>query len=361
MKSNRFVLLAALVLLATLLSACGGTPPTATWPGLAADQNAAYLTNGAVVYAIRIKDGEELWRFPEKSSAKLLFNSNPVFTVDGQLLIGSSGTDHTLFLVDPETGKDTWSFSDAADHWVASPLVVDNMVYAPNADGNLYVFDLLADGTDKLVTKVDLGGKLWSQPASDGTTIYVPSLDHHLHAVDMKTNELKWVADLDGAITGTPGFSDGLLYVGTFGKTINAINSRDGSIEWSTPVDDFMWGGPLFDNGVLYFGDLGGNFYAIHAADGTPAADSTKPDDAILATPLLINGQVVFVTESGNIYSLVPGEAAFSIEQLDGKIYTPAVASGEIILVAPFQSEAGVLLVALDIDGKVAWSFTPEK
>ena len=171
MKSNRFTLLAAFVLLATLLSACGGTPAAATWAGLAADENAAYLANGAIVYAVRVKDGEDLWRFPEKASSKLLFNSNPVFTSDGQLLIGSSGTDHSLFRVDPETGKDNWSFSDAADQWVASPLVVGDIVYAPNADGYLYVFDLAQDDKDKLVTRVELGGKLWAQPVSDGNYV----------------------------------------------------------------------------------------------------------------------------------------------------------------------------------------------
>ena len=360
MKSNRFTLLAAFVLLATLLSACGGTPAAATWAGLAADENAAYLANGAIVYAVRVKDGEELWRFPEKASSKLLFNSNPVFTSDGQLLIGSSGTDHSLFRVDPETGKDNWSFSDAADQWVASPLVVGDIVYAPNADGYLYVFDLAQDDKDKLVTRVELGGKLWSQPVSDGNYVYVPSLDHHLHAVNMQTYEARLLAEFDGAVSGTPAIGDGRLYIGTFGQTINAIDTSDGSIAWSKPTKSWVWGGPLLDNGILYFGDLDGNFYAINAADGTPAADSTKPDDAILATPLLLNGQVIFVSESGNIYSLVPGENALSIERLDGKLYTAAVLSGELILAAPFQSESGILLVALNVDGKVAWSFTPE-
>ncbi|MBV6395366.1 MAG: Outer membrane protein assembly factor BamB [Anaerolineales bacterium] len=361
MKSNRFVLIAALVLLATLLSACGGSPAAATWPGLAADENAAYLTNGAIVYAIRVKDGEELWRFPDKPSSKLLFNSNPVFTSDGQLLVGSSGADHTLFRIDPETGNENWSFSDADDHWAASPLVVGDMVYAPNADGFLYVFDLSQDDADKFVTKVELGGKLWSQPVSDGTRVYVPSLDHQLHAVNMQTYQVEWSTQLDGAITGAPARHDGTLYIGTFGQTMNAVNASDGSIAWSQPVKSWVWGGPLLDNGILYFGDLGGNFYALNASDGSPVFDSIQPDNAILATPILFNGQVVFVSESGNVYSLAPGETALSIERLDGKLYTPAALSGELILAAPFQSEGGILLVALNMDGKIAWSFAPEK
>lgn len=357
MKVNRFFLLVMLFLLASVLSACGGSPAAATWPGLAADDTAAYLTNGSIVYAIRLKDGEELWSFPEKPGTKLIFYSNPVFTSDGQLLIGSSGSEHTLFRLDPETGKDNWSFSDANDHWAASPLVVGDMVYAPNADGFLYVFDLAQEGTDKFLWKVELGGKLWSQPVTDGKLLYVTSLDHRLHAVDLETHKITWTVPLDGAIAGVPTLDNGRLYVGSFGASLQAINTLDGSTAWNTPTEGLLWGGPVLDNGTLYFGDLNGNFYSINAADGKPAADSTKPDAAILATPLLLNGQIIFVTESGVVYSLEPGGNPLSLEKLDGKLYTAPVAIGGLILVAPFQGES--LLVALDADGRQVWVYPP--
>ena len=98
----------------------------------------------------------------------------------GNCSIGSSGADHTLFRVDPETGNETWSFTDAKDHWVASPLVVGEMVYAPNADGTLYVFDMSMEGNDKLAWNVELGGHLWAQPVIDGGNLYLTSLDHNV-------------------------------------------------------------------------------------------------------------------------------------------------------------------------------------
>ncbi len=50
----------------------------------------------------------------------------------------------------------------------------------------------------------------------------------------------------------------------------------------------------------------------------------------------------------------------FSLEQLTAKLYTAPVAAGDLILVAPFQSDSS-LLIALDKDGKQAWSFSPQK
>jgi len=42
-----------------------------------------------------------------------------------------------------------------------------------------------------------------------------------------------------------------------------------------------------------------------------------------------------------------------------GKIYTTPVTAGDLILVAPYQAQ--VALVALDANGKQAWTFTPAK
>ena len=358
MKTNRLILFLALALLVVTLSACGGTPTAVTWPGLAASGDAAYLANGSVVYAVRLSDGQQLWTFPEKPDAKLTFYANPVLTSDGQLLIGSSGGDHSLFLVDAATGQSNWSFGGAKDYWVASPLVDGNMVYAPNADGNLYIFDLTIPGQDKLTDTVQLGGKLWSQPVMAGGRIFVASLDHRLHSLDLKTLEEMNTIFLGGAIAGVPALGEGQLYLGSFDSAMVAINAADGSVAWTAPVKSWIWGGPLLAGNTLYFGDLDGNFYSVNAADGA-ILDTFKPDGAILATPLFLNGQVIFVTENGSVYSLTPGQSPLSLEKLDAKIYTAPVSAGDLILVAPFQGDA--LLVALDKDGKQAWTFTPQK
>jgi outer membrane protein assembly factor BamB len=359
MKINRLLLFLALALLAVTLSACGGTPTATTWPGLAASGDAAYLANGSIVYAIRLSDGQQLWTFPEKPDAKLSFYSNPVFTSDGRLLIGSSGADRSLFLVDAATGKSDWFFNGVNDHWVASPLVVGDMVYAPNADGNLYVFDLTIPGQDKLVKTVRLSGKMWSQPVTDGKNLYITSLDHSIHTVDMKTYEVSMKTQLGGAIPGMPALADGRLYIGSFDSAMVAVNASDGSIAWTTPVNSWVWGGPVLDGGMLYFGDLDGNFYVVDAADGT-IKDSVKPDGAILASPILLNGNLIFVTESGVVYSYEAVGKTVILETIaNSKIYTAPVLAGDLILVAPFQGTS--LLVALDKDGKQVWAFSLQK
>ena len=364
MKTKRILLFLALILLATLLSACGGTPVAATWPGLAADGENAYLTNGAVVYAVNLKDGTQTWIFPsgeDKDLKGLLFNSTPVFTSDGQLLVGSTGSNTTLFRLDPlaqNSGRITWSFSGAKNQWIASPLVVGEMVYAPNADGNLYIFDMSIAGDDKLAGTVELGGRLWEQPSHDGTLVFVTSLDHKLFAVDPKEMILVWEMTLDGAIPGAALPADGVLYVGSFADKMQAIDIATHKLLWSAPTKSQVWGAPVLAGGTLYFGDLEGNFYALNATDGKPAADTIQPDDAIVASPIVVDGNILFATESGAIFSLKPGGKLVSLETIaDSKIYTAPVLAGDLILVAPFQGKS--LLVALDKDGGQVWAFVP--
>ena len=109
---------------AVLLSACaGGAVRGSSWPGLSADGDVAYLANGAIVYAINLKDGGELWRYPEKANSKLIFYATPVVTPDGLVIVGSAGTDHSLVAINPsdinpETNSPVaaWTFTEASDH-----------------------------------------------------------------------------------------------------------------------------------------------------------------------------------------------------------------------------------------------------
>ena len=96
--------------------------------------------------------------------SKLLFFATPVLTADGQLLIGSAGTkDHPFVSLDPATGKEKWAepFNDNEGAWLASPLVLNDKIYAPNTDGFLYILDM---NGKQVADPIELGGALWAAP-----------------------------------------------------------------------------------------------------------------------------------------------------------------------------------------------------
>jgi outer membrane protein assembly factor BamB len=351
------LLFSLLALAALTLSACGTQVPVNNWPGLAADAERAYVASGSFVYAVNLTNGGEAWRYPAEAEGGYLFYANPVLTPDGQLLIGSAGTKHDLLSLNPATKQENWAvpFTQARGIWVAPPLVMNDRIYAPNTDGYLYILNM--DGS--LVDSVFLGGALWSAPVTDGTLIYVASLDHHLHIVDPADLESNQSVDLGGAIPGGVTVTPEGAYVGTFGSKLEFVTSG-GNHRSVAEAEGWIWGAPTLDGETLYYADLEGNVYSLDLASGTQNWQGAKPDGPIAASPLVMGDQIFVATESGSLVAL-DRDGKFQSFNIGGKIYTTPVLANDLILIAPYQAE--FTLIALTPDGKQAWPtpFTPAK
>lgn len=357
MKTKRLLLFFLLALGAVILSACGGAPVSNNWPGLAADAERAYISSGAFIYAVDMKNGREVWRYPTEADSKLVFYANPVLTEDGQLLIGSAGTNRPFVSIDPETGRENWSeaFTGAEGAWLASPLVLNGKIYAPNTDGFLYILDM---NGKQAADPIELGGALWSTPSTDGTLLYVTSLDHRFYIIDPVKGILNEPIDIGGAAPGSPAVGEDGLYVGSFASTIEFVKPN-GEHKVIATADNWIWGTPVIDGNTLYYADLGGVIYSLDLATGNQNWDALKPDGPVVASLLLVENQIYVATEAGTFLALDRDGKVVWEKTTGGKIYTSPVISGDLILVAPYQAEFA--LAAFDAQGKQAWTFTPEK
>jgi outer membrane protein assembly factor BamB len=362
---KKFTIVTMIVLGAVLLSACaGGAVHGSTWPGLAADENTAYLADGPFVYAIDLSNGREIWRYPGGGPGDLAFYSNPAVAADGLVIVGSAGTDYSLVALDtsdinPDTNApaEEWRFTGARDHWRAAPLVVENKLFAVNSDGNLYILDLQDGQSAKEATVINLGGRLWAQPTTDGERVYITSLDHSVIAVDVNTYEVVWHEDLGGAVPGSAVLSeDGTLYVGSLSSRLEKFDPVTGVHEAVVDAENWVWSTPSLDGDTLYFGDVDGNFYSVDTSTGN-LNWNVKPDGPITASPLIQGDHVLLATESGSLYALDRDGKVLWSEEVGGKIYTTPVAAGDVILVAPLETE--FYLAALDQNGRDIWTFTP--
>ena len=366
MKPKKILFVSVIALAAMLLSGCSSRALNNSWPGLASDGEIAYLASGQFVHAIRLSDGKEVWRYPEKSSNSLQFIAQPVVTLDGTIVIGSAGSDHRLVALDPSnlsgennTPAEKWIFSEANSSWVAGALILNDKVFAPNSDGNLYVLDL-QDGfsTKTALKKIELGGALWAQPTTDGNLVYISSVDHHLHAIDPETYEFAWPpVDLGGAAPGTPLIGpDGNLYIGSFASEVVKVDPATGVKTLLTSTQGWVWGGPVTDSQNIYFGDLEGNLFALDAASDNQLW-AIKPDGPVVGSPLVTNDAIVFATESGSVYAVDAEGKIVWQREVGGQIYTSPVTGVDRIIVAPMQTDFS--LAALDSNGNQVWTFAP--
>jgi outer membrane protein assembly factor BamB len=364
---KKLVVVMIILLGAVLLSACaGGAVRGTSWPGLATDENMAYLADGSFVYAVSLGDGREAWRYPGRRDSKLVFYSTPAITPDGLVVVGSSGNDHSLIAlnpndINPETNSpvEAWKFTGAKDHWVAAPLVVNNQLFAVNSDGNLYILDLQDGKSVKDATVIKIGGRLWAQPTTDGERVYITSLDHSVIAVNVQTHDVVWHEDLAGAVPGSAVLGeDGMLYAGSLASQLERFDPATGNHEPVLDAENWVWSTPALDGDTLYFGDVDGNFYSFNTSTGTPNWNPVKPDGPITASPLVQGDHVLIATESGSIFALGRDGKVLWTQEVGGKIYTTPIAAGDLTVVAPLETE--FYLAALDGDGRQVWTFTPQ-
>jgi outer membrane protein assembly factor BamB len=370
MKFNRIFFFAPLMaLLAFSLSACG-TPPATNWPGMSTDGEIVYLADGSHVYNVQVSNGGEVsatiegkvtpLRFPVEANNRMIFYAPPALTPDEIFFVGNAApSDHFLYAVDAATGNIKWSF-ETKQPWLAGVLVLGDKVFAPAGDGTLYAFNLSGE---KLWEKPLSEHALWSPPVTDGTSIYLVTLDHKIYCINPVPGDVVWQVELDNGIIGHPAIANNTLYVGTLSGNLYALNAASGSQVWKKTLDGSIWGTPAVEAGVLYIGTVygaAGKAYALNAETGQ-AIWSMDEEGSIVAGPLVVSGQVIFVTETGRVQArnAETGAPAWQYDFPKNKIYTPPLLAGDLIVVAPMGSQ--FLLAAFDFNGAQKWTFTPAK
>ena len=357
MKPKHLLLISTLLLFSLFISACSSAAYASTgFYGLTTSTDTAFLAAGSQVHAIDLNTHTEKWLYPANKNNKG-FYANPVLTSDGQLLV--AGYDGNLNGVDPASGSLKHNFSGSANRLVASPLVIGNTIYQPSTDGNIYAIDLSSFSGHKFAST---GGPIWASPVTDSNCgcIYIASMDHRVYKFDaIKGTELSKSIDLGGSVVGTPAVGlDGTLYVGTFGKQMIALNTSDLSVKWTFDTKDWVWSGPALANNVLYFGDLSGNFYALNINDRSAYFPQLQVGKPVVDTPLVSGDKIYFTAESDSLY-IADTTGNISSKVIGGTIYSAPALAGDTILVTPsgFSSQ----LVALSLDGTQKWAFPPPK
>ncbi len=369
MKTKLLALIGLLFVPALLLAGCATA--AASWPNATANGDNVYIAAGPFVYAVSLQNHEAVWSFPDKASTTNPFYAAPELTADGkQLIVG--GYDKKLYSLDTQTGKTIWQFDKATDRYIAGALVTKDMIFAPNADYNLYALDL----NGNLKWSFPANQAIWGSPVSDGTNVYFGTLGKKIYAVNAQTGKLAWAGpvSLDGAVLGTPALdaASKTLYVGSYGGTLYALNTADGTTSWSQKTGSWFWSGPVLSGSNLYIGDGNGSLWAFSASDGQEVWSNKDLQGSIVGS-VLISGNVLVVgtdvtnAATGYVYFIDPqtGKVAEEISMLtkstNGQVYSDPVESKDAILVGLAGGAKDPVLLAYDSTGKYQWSFDPNK
>lgn len=383
------LLIFAGLLLALAVAGCGAAP-TQMWPGLATNDELAFIAQGQQVHAIRLADGIQVWAFPAAGS-----NQTGVFAAEAgvspdHIVVGSEGPtgqySGVLYGLDL-SGNRQWclafdqkgaqrencplaaggtqsgflGLAPAVDNRIVGGVTVtEGVAFVGLANGAVHAVDA-ATGRDLWHFKAERD--VWAPPLVRAGRVYVASLDHHIYVLDAGSGQVLWSKDMGAAVAGAPALSsDGdTLYVGTFGSRLYALESASGEEVWPPfTATNWVWSGPALDDGMLYFTDVSGVVFAVEAATGTEAWRA-QPGGKMRARPAVAGDLIIVGDRAGTLFALDRASGAEVWRQtLKGQLLASPVVVEDKVLVAPFNGEN--LLVAYSLAGDaVRWAYAPSR
>jgi len=360
-----------LLLCALSVNGCtSGAAAASSWPGFSLEQDKGYFAYGAQVYALDTKNGSLVWRYPSEKSNDRQFYAAPAI---GEDLIIVGGYDQTLAAVDKQNGNEKWQFGKADDRYIASAIVKDGLIYAPNSDHSLYVLSTAGD----MVWRFRAKGPNWTTPICDDVFVYLASMDHNLYAFNQnyESSELEidadggrtlvenpeWSVDLGAAIAADAVLEDGKLYIGTIDGTLFAIDLEKRAIQWSFDADDSLtaiWSRPVITGDAIFVGDDSGNLYAVSKEEGKALWPSPfAAGSAIIAGGVALQDKAVFATTEGKLFSIDSAKEPKTLATVDSVVYSSLGLTDERIVLAPASKEE--LFKAIDFNGNEIWDYIP--
>lgn len=352
MKKSHILLIGIFLGMAILLSACMPGPRVTGSPGIAVDEEMAYVSYGNFIYALDITSGSVSWSYPEKASGQVVFYAQPLVSGDYVYVGDLAKTFHKL---DRETGAVIWTFTDAKGFFMGKAAESNGVVYVPCNDGDLYALD---SSNGELLWTFETDDYLWSQPQVVGDVIYFGSMDHNVYAVSTSGSEL-WFKELSGAVNVTPVVNaDGsALFAGSMGKQMVALDTENGEIIWSFDTEFSLWGDVLLIDNLLYFTDSGGNIFALDT-DTWEARQLTEFAGSVVGGLALIEEGFVLTTEEGIVKAFNFDGSPKWEATLDGEIFQAPAVINEYLVAGVVGGDN--LVYGFNQTGVQLWSTTPE-
>ena len=251
------------------------------------------------LYALTLADGLEVWNTSVGGSKPIV--GGPV-VADGLVLVGSS--DGNLYAFDAAEGFFHWAFQTGAAVW-STPSVSDGVAYFGSLDHNVYAVDL-RDGTKlwsfqahgavtaspvvargrvyvgsfasvffaldartgKEVWRFDGADKwYWGGAVADESTIYAPSLDGNVYALDVDTGDLKWTLQTEGQIIGSPVVVSGRLAVPSTDERVRLVRLSDGLDERQYHVGSALKASLAAEGNILYVAAIDHSIRALKVTE----------------------------------------------------------------------------------------------
>ena len=244
--------------------------------------------------SIRRDQGE--WVRPPTRGALGAIVGGPALAEDeGLVMVGSDDGNLYAFRTTGERqGEMAWSFPTGAQVW-SSPVATNGTVYFGSMDKHIYAVHTTGDRAGKMSWKYETGGAVLSKPLLLDGMVIVGSFDRKLYALDSNSGAFRWSFSGDEWFWAGPATDGETIFAPSMGGTIYALD-RKGNPEWTIP---FEAASPIVSTPVVVDDKLvvatdGGLLHLLSTRSGEEL-EASKDFGKQIKGPLSREGSLVFV------------------------------------------------------------------
>ncbi len=258
-----------------------------------AGNNVYFGDTEATLYAVDLKTGKQIWQY--KINGDTLNNENfgfdrraitssPVIQ-DDKLIFGAR--DGYLYCINRITGVANWKV-DHRVSWVISTVAInDSIVVTGTSDGRFVQAVHLESG--KEIWKYRTALAVWASPLIVNNHVYAAGFDGQLTCIDLKTGKRISQFKTDGMMMSSPCWNDGLLYVGSDDRNLYALSGHKDERQHIAALDRYVYYEPginvYYKNGsdLTIKNYLAGNGYkTINSDTLTALLSGNSPSPAVI-------------------------------------------------------------------------------
>ncbi|QVL30543.1 PQQ-binding-like beta-propeller repeat protein [Telmatocola sphagniphila] len=276
---------------------------------------------------------------------------NSQYVSDWPIFRGDAAQDGIRLEKSPDKLEQLWKYS-TKDSIEGAPAIVEGVAYVGSYDEHLHAIDIK---TGNLKWKVKLG-PIKSSPSIKGDRIYVGDVDGKLYCLELKTGNKIWTFETNGEITGGANFYKDLILIGSHDETLYCLEAN-GKKKWEFKANGPVNGVPSVVGNRTFVAGCDNNLHIIEIETGAEKAaiDLGGPCGATAA----ISGEELFVGTMNNEVIAVDLKKEkinwrFAAPRRQQAFYSSAAVTDSLVIVGSRDKK----LYAIDRrKGEAVWDF----